>query len=613
MNMAQIEELFRRLVDEQYADSTLGAPDSSETPAFRPVYRAAFRGLEVLGEVRERRTQGSYLLPHGTKTGDPATFGRRAAFTVTLTRGGSRELALFIAPGKMTMVGPGGRLYVNVEPIDYRKRDSTTARTVRFECVIPGEPGNLHFLINDDLVSPAGTVPVEYLALADQSRGRANKNAVSEPYSGSSAVKDSGIPATFESTDEGLYAEVLDSSAADNLGRVLRIARHVWPGIEEPAGSNIRPTIAVLDDKAVREDLLGAKLDDGGVFTTYTDQLNDPDTGTAPLLPAVPVVGDAFYFGSPKPITELVVTLDTAAAGDFTIAWEYWDGFTWSTPPDQLDETQGFKVAGTRRVTWPDFNQQTASTVDGVVAFWVRARVSAFVSLTTVPVASYAYPLTWQPLSADPGVLEWAVRDWKDLGFSITAAQQIEVGREDDLYFHGDQRGQYRAQGETEEAFRARLSRKPDVVTPAALQRVVNRLLAPLKLKGKVFDIGDGPETFDGFYLDVDALDYYEPGDVYPSSPWKLLLSLNEKYGFFYVRVPWIDTGDFGIFYDQGPLLYLPDLGLYLGPVYDEGFYDGKSYPGEIIYRTLYEEIRRRKGGGVGFAIIPDASLNAPP
>ena len=57
MNLAQIEELFRRLVDEQYADSTLGAPDSSETPAFRPVYRAAFRGLEVLGEVRERRAQ----------------------------------------------------------------------------------------------------------------------------------------------------------------------------------------------------------------------------------------------------------------------------------------------------------------------------------------------------------------------------------------------------------------------------------------------------------------------------------------------------------------------------------------------------------------------------
>ena len=73
-----------------------------------------------------------------------------------------------------------------------------------------------------------------------------------------------------------------------------------------------------------------------------------------------------------------------------------------------------------------------------------------------------------------------------------------------------------------------------------------------------------------------------------------------------------IAVGDFGIFYDEGPLLYLPNLGLYLGPVYDDGFYDGKSYPGEMIYRSLYEELRRRKGGGVGFTFIPDDSLNAP-
>lgn len=612
MNLTDLEELFRRLVDEAYAESVIGSPEATVAPDMRPLFRAAFRSLEVASEVRLRRTQAAYLLPHGTQVGEPATFGRRAAFSATVERGGSHELALYIAPGKMTMVGPGGRLYVNVEPLNYRKRDTSSARTVRFECVVPGEAGNLGHLINDDLVSPAGTVPLEYLALDNQSRGRTNRNALSELFGGMSSIKDSGIPSTFESSDEGLYVEVLDSSAADNIGRILRIARHLWPGVEVPAGSNIRPTIAVLDDKAVREDLVSAKLDDGGVFTTYTDALNDPDAGTAPLLPAVPVVGDAFYFGSPKPITELWITIDTAAVGDFTIIWEYWDGFNWITPPEQLDETAGFTVAGTRRVFWPDFNFQTPSTIDGVNAFWVRARVSAFVSLTTQPVASYAYPLTWQPLSADLGVLEWAVRDWKDLGFALSAVQQIEVGREDDLFFIGDQRGQYATSGESEEAFRARLSRKPDVVTPAALQRVVNRILAPLLLKGVVFDIGDGPETFDGFYYDVDAFDYYQPGDLYPLSPWKLLLSLNEYFGFFYVRLPWIALGDFGIFYDQGPLLYLPDKGLYVGPCFDDGFYDGMSYPGQIIYRTLYEEIRRRKGGGIGFALIPDITLNTP-
>jgi hypothetical protein len=602
VNLTQIEALFRRLVDEQYADGQLGGDA-------RPVFRGGFRALEALSDLRTRRTQGSYLRDHGTATGEPATFGRRAAFTVTLEREGNRDLALFIAAGKMTMEGPSGRLYVNVEDIVFRKRDPDTERSVRFECVVPGEAGNLGFLINDDLVSPSGTVPAEYVALANQSRGRANKDAISEPYGGASAIKDSGIPATFESSDEGLYVEVLNSSAADNLGRMLRIREHVWPGIEEPAGSNIRPTIAVLDDKAVREDLLGAKLDDGGVFTTFTDEVNDPAAGTATLLPAVPVVGDAFYFGSPRPVSELFITLDTAAAGDFSITWEYWNGFSWLTQADQVDETQGLTVAGTRRVTWPDVTGPVPSTVDGVNAYWYRARVSAFVSLTAQPVASYAYPLTWQPLSADLGDLEWAVRDWKDLGFAITACRQIETGREDDLYFHGDQRGMYRVEGETEDAFRSRLSRKPDVVSPKALQRVTNRILAPLGLKGVVFDIGD---TFDGFYFDVDAFDYYQPGDAYPLSPWKLLLSLNEKYGFFYVRVPWIAAGDFGIFYDAGPNLYLPDLGLYIGSAFDEGFFDGVSTSGQTIYRSLYEEIRRRKGGGIGFALIPDSELNTP-
>lgn len=600
MNITQIEELFRRLVDEQYADSVLDGDAG-------PVFRSSFRGLQALSEVRERKTQGSYLLHHGTKTGQEATFGRRAAFTVTLERGGSRELALLISAGKMTMEGPSGRLYVNVEDINFRKRDPSTTRDVRFECVVPGEAGNLGFLINNDLVSPANTIPVEYVALANQSRGRASKDALSESFGGSSSIKDSGIPATFENADEGLYVEILDSSAAANIGRIVRIREHMWPGIEEPAGSNIRPTRIIIDDKAVREDMLGAKLDDGGVFSTFTDELNDPDAGTATLLPAIPVVGDAFYFGAVAQIAELLITIDTAAAGTFTITWEYWDSFTWVPCVDPVDETNGFTVAGTRRVAFSDFASQVQTTVDGVAAFWVRARVSAFTSLTTQPVASYAYPLTYQPLSTDLGDLEWAVRDWKDLGFEITACVQIETGREDDLFFHGDQRGMYRVQGETEEAFRARLGRKPDVVSPNALQRVVNRVLAPLKLKGVVFDIGD---EFDGFFFDVDAFDYYQPGDTYPLSPWKLLLSLNEKYGFFYVRLPWIAAGDFGIFYDAGPNLYLPDLGLYLGSAYDAGFYDGVSTTGQVIYRSLYEEIRRRKGGGTAFAFIPDASLN---
>lgn len=602
MNVAELEVLFRRLVDEMYADGELGGEVA-------PMWRGGFRALQALGDVRTRRTQASYLHAHGTQTAEPARFASRTALSVVLRRGGSRELALLVAPGKMTLVGPSGRLYVNVEPIEYRWRDPTTDRTVRFECVIPGEAGNLDFLINDDVIEPAGTIPVEYITLADQSRGRASRGASSTTYAGASAIKDSGIPSTFEAADEGLYVEVLDSTNPANIGRLLRIAAHYWPGAEEPIGSNVRPSYAALDDRAVREVFFAVKLDDGGVFTTVTSQINDPDSGTAVLLPAVPVIGDAIYFGAVVPIASLQIVIDTAGEGDYSLTWQVWNGVAWVTPPDLVDGTQNLTVPGSRTVTVPQAEIQIATAVDGVTAYWVRASVSAFVSLTVQPVASYAYPLTYQPLAPDAGGVEWAVRDWKDLSIAILTVAQAELGRNDDLFFHGEQRGLYRVLGESEEAFRTRLSRSLDVVTPAALQRVVNRTLAPLALKGVVFDTGD---DFKGLFFDYDAFDYYEPGDIHPLNKWKLLLSLNETYGFFFVRLPWIAVGDFGIFYDQGPLLYLPNLGLYLGPAYDDGFYDGKSYLGEMIYRSLYEELRRRKGGGIGFTFIPDDSLNAP-
>ena len=78
--------------------------------------------------------------------------------------------------------------------------------------------------------------------------------------------------------------------------------------------------------------------------------------------------------------------------------------------------------------------------------------------------------------------------------------------------------------------------------------------------------------------------------------------------------VPWIGEGDFGIFYDVGPSIYLPDKGLYLGPCFDDGFSDGFSPVASLsVYPAIYTEMNRRKLGGVRFAMIPDIGLNVPP
>lgn len=578
-----------------------------------PIYTSVAHGLAQLSKRRTRTSEAKFLLPHSLQKGPPASFARRARFSVEITRTGNLDIALRADPGRIILEGPSGRLYVNTEVVSYARRDDNAVREVVFASIIPGEDANLDFLINDDLTmpkgKPAGWFPPEYVALADQSRGRSNRDAAVILSEGTIAIKDSGKPAVFEIGDVGLYAEILYSATPANIGRRWRIREHRWPGIEEPPNSNIRPTIALLDDDHVREEFRAALQDDGGVFTAYTTGANDYAELDVQLLPAAPANGDAFYFAATAAINEIQLRIDQGAVGTYKLAWEVWDGVAWVTPGEVLDGTSAFKISGLVHVG--GLAVQVPTTVNGIgPAYWVRARVTDFLSLTTQPIAGYGYPLCYVSMHTEAGV-EWAVRDWKDLGFTITSIRQTVLGRDDDLGLLGDNRGMQPEQNESEEQFRRRVATLPDVVTPAALGRAVNRILAPLKYKGRVIDIGD--EVL-GFFMDEDFFDYYTPGDPFPENKWKLMLDITEAYGFFYVQVPWIAQDDFGLFFDEGPTIYLPDKGLYLGPYYDDGFMDGFSPIASFnIYPTIYKEMTLRKLGGVEFAMIPDLGLNVPP
>lgn len=589
--------------------------DAIDSPDTKPVYEAAVAGLAAVSARRQRRAQAGFLLPHSLQTGEPASFDSPAKLHLTVERGGSLDLALLIPPRKMLVTGPSGRVYLNVDAVEYGRRDESAAREVLCECLVSGEVGNLDFLVNDDLNVPnglpAGTFRAEHVTLADQSRGRVNTGGSIVQLEGSTTIKDSGIPSTFEASDKDLYVEILYSITEANIGKVYRIREHRWPGVEEPPASNIRPTYAVLDDANVPELLRSALLKEGVNFTDYTNAANDVAAGDFPLLPPEPAVDDAFYFGATYPINALSIRIDTAGDGIWTLAWEVWDGVAWVTPTTVQDGSVGFTASGVVRVNIGLPATQVTTTVNGLLAYWVRARVTAISSIVVQPIGTSAAPLCFEPLADEAGTVEWGVRDWKDLGLTITAARHGDLGRDDDLGLLGDNRGMYRGDGETAEAFRIRLSKVPDVVSPAALTRVVNRILAPLRLTGRVIDVGDEVK---GFFFDTDAFDYYGEGDIYPMNEWKLLLSLWEAYGFFYVQLPTISDGDFGMFYDEGPTLYIGAKGLYIGPAYDEGFYDGFSPVGSLqVYDLIYKEIERRKAGGVDFAILPDPSLNTAP
>lgn len=126
-----------------------------------------------------------------------------------------------------------------------------------------------------------------------------------------------------------------------------------------------------------------AIADDGGSLTDETTASNSTTLNDMTLLPATPVVNDAYYFGHNEEFGQVKLELSTVAIGTLNIVWEYWDGGAWSTLT-KTDGTSNFTQSGT--ISWPIPNDWADTTVNGQGPYrYVRARLSAFVSILQVP------------------------------------------------------------------------------------------------------------------------------------------------------------------------------------------------------------------------------------
>lgn len=138
--------------------------------------------------------------------------------------------------------------------------------------------------------------------------------------------------------------------------------------------------------------LTAAFLDDGGAFTDYTTAANDLGTTGNDInyVPAVPAVNDAFYFGGATTFGKIKLFTGTVAgAATWTLAYEYWNGGSWVTLANIVDNSVKYSVAGSKYLTYDRPTDWATTTVNGVVAYYVRIRVSAFTSITTQPKADY--------------------------------------------------------------------------------------------------------------------------------------------------------------------------------------------------------------------------------
>jgi hypothetical protein len=129
------------------------------------------------------------------------------------------------------------------------------------------------------------------------------------------------------------------------------------------------------------------------IGTTYTDYHNESwsyTTNDVLLLPGA-AVNDAFYFGSnaSSPFTKLVINVTTAGVGDWVLAWEYWNGASWSAIASVVDNTTAFTVAGENTVTWlaGAVSGWATVAVDGDTSYWVRCRVTSCTAHGTHPLA----------------------------------------------------------------------------------------------------------------------------------------------------------------------------------------------------------------------------------
>lgn len=159
--------------------------------------------------------------------------------------------------------------------------------------------------------------------------------------------------------------------------------------------------------------LKSCQYDDGGAFTDYTTNANSSATADFYPVAATPAVNDAIYFGSDVPFNQLNIIGSTQGAGTWTNVFEYYSsvGPGWVDCSD-TDGTTSWKAAVTvhQAVTWTPSANWIKTTINGVEAYYLRSRVSAYTSITTRPILTQAHVIPvntrlngWNPLFAYNG------------------------------------------------------------------------------------------------------------------------------------------------------------------------------------------------------------------
>lgn len=129
---------------------------------------------------------------------------------------------------------------------------------------------------------------------------------------------------------------------------------------------------------------------DGSSYTDETSEANDASANDMTLLPATPAVGDAYYFGGTLPFQKLRVNVGTQGAGTWTVTWYYWNG-AWTALSPTNGDGPFTGATGNQDVTATMPHDWLPTTVNSQEAFYWKAEVTAYTSVTTQPLGTQAW------------------------------------------------------------------------------------------------------------------------------------------------------------------------------------------------------------------------------
>lgn len=141
---------------------------------------------------------------------------------------------------------------------------------------------------------------------------------------------------------------------------------------------NNRGGIQVVFSGVLQEDASG-----GPSYVDLASNVKTTGNVTSNFFPASEAVGDACYFGQKNyPFRRVALTIVAGAAGTYTLAFEYWDGDSWTAVSNLSDGTTNLTASGTISFDRPADWAKT--TVNSAEFYWLRVRLASG-SFTTDP------------------------------------------------------------------------------------------------------------------------------------------------------------------------------------------------------------------------------------